>query len=348
MTVQDLDRIEQKLDHAKAGAIVISDNVGGLLFNNMAEIMEFSKLMSLSRGAVPQHLRGNPGACLAVAVQAAEWRMSPFAVANKSYYVNDRIAYEAQLIHAVIEARAPLKERLRYVFSGEGPTRRCKVIGHFKGETTPVDIETPMWKDIKVKNSPLWTSDPDQQFRYYGARSFSRAYCPDVLLGIYSVDELEAIHPERVVDITPGAGDKSGLAARLTGRSGAGFSKAGVEDAIAGPQSAAQAETPAAESQPVTEVQAEVNKPAAEVLPPDNSQNGQLALDSDVENEIADKKKAVENCDTLDDLKVIAKEATAYIKKAKRKDLLADFLSVVSEREKQILAADAAADKRQL
>jgi hypothetical protein len=46
--------------------------------------MEFSKLLSLSGTAMPKHLRGNPGGCLAVVIQALEWRMSPISVANQS------------------------------------------------------------------------------------------------------------------------------------------------------------------------------------------------------------------------------------------------------------------------
>src|SRR5262245_32102388 len=99
----DLTKIEEKLDKTVAGAVAVSDQVGGVLFQNMAEVMEFAKLLSLAGTAVPKHLRGNPGGCLAVTIQALEWRMSPVAVANKSYEVNDRIAFEAQLIHAVVE-----------------------------------------------------------------------------------------------------------------------------------------------------------------------------------------------------------------------------------------------------
>lgn len=192
----DLQRIEEKLDKAVAGAVAVSDSVGGVMFTSMAEVMEFAKLLSLAGTAVPKHLRGNPGGCLAITIQALEWRMSPIAVANKSYEVNDRIAYESQLIHAVIEARAPLKQRLRAVYSGDGVERACKVSGHLKGEVDPLEYDSPPISKIKVKNSPLWTADPDQQLWYYAVRAWARKYCPDVLLGIYSADELEDTEPE--------------------------------------------------------------------------------------------------------------------------------------------------------
>lgn len=243
MAVTDLQRIEDKIDRTAAGAIMVSDNVGGILFSNMSEVLEFAKLMSVAKNAVPQHLRGEPGTCLAVCIQALEWRMSPFAVANKSYEVNGRVAYESQLIHAVVEARAPLKQRLRKKYSGEGNERRCTVIGHFKNEAEPVEYESPEIGKITPKNSPLWKTDPDQQLWYYSVRAFARGYCPDVLLGIYAEDELRdaEIGPENARDVTP----KPDIAKRLQKKDGArGFNKDGVEKAIN--------ETPSTMSEPLT------------------------------------------------------------------------------------------------
>jgi hypothetical protein len=227
MAIQDLERIEQKLDRAAAGAVAISDNMGGIAFTNMAEVMEFSKLLSLSGTAMPKHLRGNPGGCLAVTIQALEWRMSPISVANQSYEVSDKIAYMSQLIHAVVEARAPLQQRLRRRYEGEGGKRVCVVIGHFKGEVEPVEYRSPEFEKITPKNSPLWKTDPDQQQWYYSVRAFARAFCPDVLLGIYSEDELADGRgaPETAVDITP----KPNVAKRLGGGKGSGFSAAHVD-----------------------------------------------------------------------------------------------------------------------
>lgn len=178
------------LDKDRAGRVAVSAVAGGVSFASAMEVMEFAKLMSISDKAVPAHLRANPGICLAVTFQAVEWRMSPFSVANKSYVVNDRLAYESQLIHGVIEARAPLVERLKSEYLGEGPTRQCKVIGHFRGDAEPREYLSPMIKDIRVKNSPLWTADPDQQLWYYSSRAFCRRWAPDVILGIYTKDEL--------------------------------------------------------------------------------------------------------------------------------------------------------------
>lgn len=187
------DQIEAKLDRTTANQISVGG--GGLALRTMGECMEFAKLMALAKCAVPNHLRDNPGACLAVCVQAMEWSMSPFAVANKSYVVNDRLSFESQLIHAVIEMRSPISSRLRNSFSGEGATRKCKVWATPKGETEPLVFESSEFKDIQPKNSPLWKSKPDLQLYYNASRDWARMYFPDVILGVYAEDELEASPP---------------------------------------------------------------------------------------------------------------------------------------------------------
>lgn len=164
----------------------------------MTEIESFAILMSKSAIAIPKHLRDQPGACMAIAIQASEWQMSPFAVANKSYSVNDRLGYEAQLINAVILRRAPIHGRFAVAYSGSGSTRKCKVSATLS-DGGEVVYESPEISSITTKNSPLWKADPDQQLFYFSSRSLCRRHFPDVLLGIYTRDELEDSEPERNV-----------------------------------------------------------------------------------------------------------------------------------------------------
>lgn len=227
----NIERIEGRIDRVVASSVPVSDNIGGVAFENMGQLLEFAKLVSVSRNAIPPHLRENPGACLAVTIQALEWRFSPFAVANKSYEVNGRIAYESQLVHAVIEARAPLKTRLRCTYEGEGDDMVCVVTGHFRGEPDPVSYRSPPFGKINPKNSPLWRSDPQQQLWYFASRAWCRRYAPDVLMGVFSKDELEDNPP---LDLEP---SKPTVGERLKGGKGKrGFSHAHVEKQLAPPE----------------------------------------------------------------------------------------------------------------
>lgn len=195
------DRIAGKIDSAVTKELAISSDAGGMTFANMAQAMEFAKLMAVSGVAVPKHLRGVPGACLGVVVQAIEWRMSPFAVANKSYSVNDRLAYEAQLVHAVVLQRAPIKGRIKVEYSGTGDSRVCRVWAELRDGGEVVDYVSPAFGRITPKNSPLWKTDPDQQHFYFSVRALARRHFPDVVLGVYAVDEIDG-EPRVMRDVT--------------------------------------------------------------------------------------------------------------------------------------------------
>lgn len=226
----DIIKLEERIDRVTAGAVEVSDALGGLRFQNMMEVMEFAKMMAVADKAVPPHLRANPGMCLAVCVQALEWRFSPFAVANKSYEVQGRLSFESQLVHAVIEQRAPIIGRLRHTFEGEGDARICIVTARLRETGEILEYKSPQFGKIQPKNSPLWKTKPDLQLFYNTSRDFCRVYFPDVLLGVYAEDELrDHLGPDNAKDVT----DKPGVASRLTGRRGRGFDQKHVENETA-------------------------------------------------------------------------------------------------------------------
>src|ERR1700680_1972716 len=205
-----MKQIESRIDKEIAGGLVLSasSGVATIAPRNIGELMEFAKMMAVSGPCVRSAFRGNPGACLALAIQAFRWGADPFAVANKAYITKnnktgeEQIAYEAQLVHAIINSSSVLQKRLRPTYSGEGASRKCVIVGLVKGEEEPLEYESPEIAKIGVKNSPLWTADPDQQLFYYSSRAWARRHVPEILLGIYTTDEnLDAI--DLVPDVTP-------------------------------------------------------------------------------------------------------------------------------------------------
>lgn len=160
----------------------------------MAEMIKYAELMAKSGTAVPAHLRDKVEMCWAVCEYAFAWGFrQPLFLANKTYVVNDRLAFEAQALNAAVLSMAPIEGRPRYEYKGEGPTRQCTALVLFRGESAPHDYTTPMFKDIKIKNSPLWVNDLDQQLSYYAIRGLARRHCPDVLIGAITPEEASEI-----------------------------------------------------------------------------------------------------------------------------------------------------------
>jgi len=172
--------------------------------------------MATSKITIPKHLQGNAGDCFAIVMQAMQWGMNPFAVAQKTHLVNGILGYEAQLVNAVINSRAPITTRLNYEWFGDwskvnGKTSNSDDVGvivsaTMKGEDEPRALSISMAQVGNVRNSPLWVNDPRQQLAYLATKRWSRLYCPDVILGVYTADEFEQEQPR---DVTPTAVSKT-------------------------------------------------------------------------------------------------------------------------------------------
>lgn len=196
--------------------------------DSLDKMMRLAEVMALGRATLPKHFNGNSADCLAVVMQSMQWKMNPFAVAQKTHLVNGVLGYEAQLVNAVITTCAPVMDRLHYEWFGDW----SKVIGKFtikngdkgeyrvpgwklgdeeglgvrvwatfRGEDEPRVLEL-LLAQARTRNSTLWADDPRQQLAYLATKRWSRLYCPDVILGVYSPDELEESAPV-VRDVSP-------------------------------------------------------------------------------------------------------------------------------------------------
>lgn len=193
----------------------------GAMFGQM---MEIAKVMATATMTVPTEYQNKPGNCLAVIEQAFRWRMSPFAVAQKTHFVSGKIGYEAQLVNAAIISSGALRGTPDYEWYGDWD----KILGKFKEleskkkqdeHGNPVKYRVPDWPitaetglgvkvsatlagetdprvlDLKmtqarVRNSTLWADDPRQQLAYLAIKRWARLHAPQVLLGVYTPDEL--------------------------------------------------------------------------------------------------------------------------------------------------------------
>ncbi|MGH4667376.1 RecT family recombinase [Klebsiella pneumoniae] len=186
----------------------------------MDRLVRFATLMADSKATVPAHLAGKPADCLAVTMQAAQWGMNPFAVAQKTHVVNGTLGYEAQLVNAVVSSSNLLATRLNYKWDGDwskvsgktdkSPSLTVTVWATLKGESEPRTLTISMAQAV-VRNSPLWEQDPRQQLAYLCVKRWARLHAPNVLLGVYTPDELQEAAPRVERDITPPASTAAGM-----------------------------------------------------------------------------------------------------------------------------------------
>jgi hypothetical protein len=231
----DPAKIEERIDHARTADIEIGgDNGSGISIKRLVDAMEVAKLISISKMAIPQFMRGEPGICYAAVVRAVRWGIDPYFVAENMFIAKlkggeEKVGFQAQLINSIINLATPriLTGKLRCRYEGEGSELRCIVYGTPKGEKEPLEYVTPTLAAIiahlgrneygKVKGSPLYDLDPKQQLWYYGSKNFIRRWFPEVLGGVYDPEDHEIA---QMKDVTPEpAGSKiKELVARLQDR----------------------------------------------------------------------------------------------------------------------------------
>lgn len=194
-------------------------NTGIFGSGSVDNYIRFADLMASSAVMLPAHLSGKPADCMAVAIQAAAWGMNPFAVAQKTHVVNGTLGYEAQLVNAVISSSSAIVGRFHYRTIGDWSKWKYQAKKITKGgKNGNYTVETHgglnesglgiqvgaqlagdsdiTWDDvlylenIEIRNSPLWKSRPLQQIKYLGVKYWGRIYCPEVILGVYTPDEL--------------------------------------------------------------------------------------------------------------------------------------------------------------
>ncbi len=188
-------------DHLPTEARSVSTQAMVFDPQTLANMQRMAETMASARITIPKHLAGSPGDCLAIVMQAAQWQMNPFAVAQKTHIVNGALGYEAQLVNAVVSSSPLLASRISYEWEGDwtgvngkadkSDARAVLVSATLRGEVRPRTLRVSMAQVGEVRNSPLWVSDPRQQLAYLATKRWARLHAPDVMLGVYTVDELE-------------------------------------------------------------------------------------------------------------------------------------------------------------
>lgn len=145
---------------------------------------------------VPEHLRGDTGSILACLDISQTLGCSVYMVMQNIYAVHGRMGFSGQFCISALN-RCPQYKRIEYRYLNDRDcTDGMQVIGHrtdgyldYGTPITPAMVKAEGW----AKNSK-WQTMADQMYRYRSAAFFVRAYCPEVLMGFQTADELRDLY----------------------------------------------------------------------------------------------------------------------------------------------------------
>jgi len=167
---------------------------------------------------VPKAYQGNPGNCLIAIEMASRIDTSPMMVMQNLYIVNGNPSWSSQWIIAMINNSGRFRTELQFDFgyAPEDGGLSCIAWALDKGgrKVTGPKITMQMAKDEGWygKSGSKWKTMPEVMIRYRAASFFGRVNCPDLVMGIYSQDEVydmgeEATEVPAVMITNPDTGE---------------------------------------------------------------------------------------------------------------------------------------------
>lgn len=165
---------------------------------------------------IPKQYQGQPADCFIAIQMAVRLGVEPMMFMQSTYIVHGKPGMEAKLCIALINAKGPFTGPIQWRFEGKGKTRQCTAYATMK-ETGEVCESTVTRATVEAEGwnkNPKWQSMEDLMFQYRSASFLGRLYCPEVLMGMQTMDELEDFNEQSRKDVTPADfGDAAALSA---------------------------------------------------------------------------------------------------------------------------------------
>lgn len=142
---------------------------------------------------IPDKFRNKPGNCLIAMDMSSRMGMSTQFVMSSLDIIKGKPSWSSQFIISAINSCGRF-EPLRFELTGQGNTMACFAWTRYKSDGTQVKGTTITAAMVKAegwesKPGSKWKTMPEQMYQYRSASFFGRLHCPDVLNGMYSVEE---------------------------------------------------------------------------------------------------------------------------------------------------------------
>lgn len=185
--------------------MVLDDSKYSMLMDSarFVQIQRVGQWLSEST-CIPELFQANPANCGVAVALALRLEMDVLMLMQKMYVVHGKPGIEAQLKIALVNARGPFDGPIDWKVEGEGKSRRWTAFAKLRGSNRVVEftvdwamVEGEGWDKPRV-NKKTGFSQPskwggglaDKMGRYRSASYLIDLYCPDVVMGMATADEL--------------------------------------------------------------------------------------------------------------------------------------------------------------
>ena len=152
---------------------------------------------------VPVHYKNKPENCMIALNWAFRLKVDPILLMQKTYIIQGKPGMEATLVIALVNSKGPFTGPIQWTFEGDGANESCTAYANHR-QTGECCKATVTWKMVELegwnkKPGSKWNTLRKLMFQYRSATFLAKLYCPEVLMGFSSVEELEDItdRPEK-------------------------------------------------------------------------------------------------------------------------------------------------------
>ncbi len=167
------------------------------LFNHAQRVAK----MLITSSLAPEQFKGeaNLGNAVIAVDVAFRLKLSPLLLMQQLNVIHGKPGFSAQFVIATINSSGKFS-RLQFEIEGQGDQRGCVVVARelCSGEIlrgTRVDVAMAKKQGWWEKNGSKWPVMTDQMLAYRAAAFWGRAYAPELLMGLQTVEELEDMPP---------------------------------------------------------------------------------------------------------------------------------------------------------
>jgi len=172
-----------------------------------------------SSSMIPQAFKNNQADCMIALQVARKIGVDPFTVMQNLHQIHGRMSWSSTFIISALNSCGKFSP-IRYEVKGEGQEMSCVAWARDKETGDRLDGPPATMRMAKAegwldKNGSKWQTMPELMIRYRAAAFFGRLYAPEILNGMYMVEEVEDFAVPMEKNITPPKSTKEKVEAAL-------------------------------------------------------------------------------------------------------------------------------------
>jgi len=169
-------------------------NTGTALFVQESErVFKLAEFLA-SSDIIPKHFQGKKANCFIALEMSQRLGINFFELVNGLYVVHGSPGFSGAFIISLINRSDLFKTDLNFKIEGEKENLKVVAWAYKKsGQLCKAEVGMDMAKAEGWVKNPKYKTMPEQMLIYRSAAFFCRRYCPQILMGAKTMDEIEDI-----------------------------------------------------------------------------------------------------------------------------------------------------------